>query len=173
MDVAANVLLSAQGDVKLADFGVAAQLHGIRSVRNTFVGTPYWMAPEVIEQSNYDSKADIWSLGVTAMEMANGEPPHADIHPMKVLFLIPKESAPALDKTKFSKDFCEFVGMCLEKDAKKRPTAKELLKHRFIKAAGDCESLMELVERKAQYDENKGRQIKLYEEHMYVSGGYN
>ncbi|RPA72067.1 Pkinase-domain-containing protein, partial [Ascobolus immersus RN42] len=163
---AANVLLSAQGAVKLADFGVAAQLHGIRSVRNTFVGTPYWMAPEVIEQSNYDSKADIWSLGITAMEMANGEPPHADIHPMKVLFLIPKEPAPVLDEEKFSKDFCEFVALCVEKDAKKRPTAKELLKHRFIKSAGKCEGLVELIERRAQYDETKGRQIKLYTDTM-------
>jgi len=163
---AANVLLGMDGRVKLADFGVAAQLTGLKSMRNTFVGTPFWMAPEVIQQEGHDARADVWSLGITAMELANGQPPHANIHPMKVLFQIPKQPAPRLEGSSWSKDFRDFVALCLTKDPDRRPTAKQLLKHRFIRHAGRVEGLQELIQRKQEWESSRGgeRHMKYYAE---------
>ncbi|KMT08913.1 hypothetical protein BVRB_6g136320 isoform B [Beta vulgaris subsp. vulgaris] len=128
-----NILLTEQGEVKLGDFGVAAQLTRTMSKRNTFIGTPHWMAPEVIQESRYDGKVDVWALGVSAIEMAEGLPPRSAVHPMRVLFMISIEPAPMLeDKEKWSLIFHDFVAKCLTKDPRLRPTAPEMLKHKFI-----------------------------------------
>ena len=129
-----NILLTEQGQVKLADFGVSAQLATTMSQRNTFVGTTYWMAPEVILEKQYDGRADIWSLGITAIEMAELAPPHHNLHPMRALFQIPRGPPPTLNKRGgWSAKFDEFVQACLVKDSNLRPQAYQLLQHSFVK----------------------------------------
>uniref|UniRef100_A0A8C1XUP9 non-specific serine/threonine protein kinase n=1 Tax=Cyprinus carpio TaxID=7962 RepID=A0A8C1XUP9_CYPCA len=133
-----NVLLTENAEVKLVDFGVSAQLDRTVGRRNTFIGTPYWMAPEVIAcdenpDATYDFKSDLWSLGITAIEMAEGAPPLCDMHPMRALFLIPRNPAPRLKSKKWSKKFQSFIESCLVKNHNQRPSTEQLMKHPFIK----------------------------------------
>ncbi|XP_036595728.1 nik-related protein kinase, partial [Trichosurus vulpecula] len=132
-----NVLLTENAEVKLVDFGVSAQLDRTAGRRNTFIGTPYWMAPEVIAcdenpDSTYDYRSDLWSLGITAMEMAEGAPPLCDMHPMRALFLIPRNPPPKLKSRKWSKKFLNFIENCLVKNYIHRPSTEVLLRHSFI-----------------------------------------
>uniref|UniRef100_A0A8C5K1X8 non-specific serine/threonine protein kinase n=1 Tax=Jaculus jaculus TaxID=51337 RepID=A0A8C5K1X8_JACJA len=133
-----NVLLTENAEVKLVDFGVSAQLDRTVGRRNTFIGTPYWMAPEVIAcdenpDATYDYRSDIWSLGITAIEMAEGAPPLCDMHPMRALFLIPRNPPPRLKSKKWSKKFIDFIDTCLIKTYLSRPPTEQLLRFPFIR----------------------------------------
>ncbi|XP_044735697.1 serine/threonine-protein kinase mig-15 isoform X2 [Chrysoperla carnea] len=133
-----NVLLTDNAEVKLVDFGVSAQLDRTIGRRNTFIGTPYWMAPEVIAcdenpDATYDNRSDLWSLGITALEMAESQPPLCELHPMRALFLIPRNPPPRLKSKKWAKKFHSFIETVLVKDYHLRPYTEQLLKHPFIR----------------------------------------
>ena len=121
--------------------------------RNTVIGTPYWMAPEVIQEIGYDCVADIWSLGITALEMAEGKAPYGDIHPMRAIFMIPSKPPPSFNQPdKWSPQFTDFVTRCLVKNPEERATAKELLEHEFLKNPNPPECLCALI--------NEARQVR-------------
>uniref|UniRef100_A0A8C1VL16 Mitogen-activated protein kinase kinase kinase kinase 6 n=1 Tax=Cyprinus carpio TaxID=7962 RepID=A0A8C1VL16_CYPCA len=134
----ANILLTERGDVKLADFGVAAEINASVAKRKSFIGTPYWMAPEVAaveRKGGYNQLCDIWAVGITAIELAELQPPMFDLHPMRALMLMSKSSfqPPKLkDKSKWSTEFHNFIKMALTKNPRKRPTAEKLLQHAFV-----------------------------------------
>lgn len=142
-----NILLGTDGSVKLADFGYAAQLTQQKQKRTTIVGTPYWMAPELIRAQAYDQKVDIWSTGIMCMEMCEGEPPYMEFPPLRALFLITTKGVPALkEASKWSKDLQDFLSLCLNKEPDQRPDAATLLKHPFItKAMRDTKQAGELA----------------------------
>merc|ERR1719422_2146290 len=133
-----NVLLTDNAEVKLVDFGVSAQLDRTIGRRNTFIGTPYWMAPEVIAcdenpDATYDNRSDLWSLGITAIEMAEAQPPLCDMHPMRALFLIPRNPPPRLKSKRWNSKFKNFIETSLVKDYHQRPYTEQLLKHPFVR----------------------------------------
>uniref|UniRef100_A0A8C4H310 non-specific serine/threonine protein kinase n=1 Tax=Dicentrarchus labrax TaxID=13489 RepID=A0A8C4H310_DICLA len=148
---AGNILLMLDGDIKLADFGVSAKNNKTLQRRDSFIGTPYWMAPEVVmcetmKDAPYDYKADIWSLGITLIELAQIEPPHHELNPMRVLLKIAKSEPPTLEQPhKWSKDFKDFLKKALDKNPETRPTAAQLMEHPFVRSVTSNRPLRELV----------------------------
>jgi len=174
---AGNILLTSDGIAKLADFGVSAKLQHTLEKKDTVVGSPYWMAPEVIsvqkdKTEGYDMKADIWSLAITAMELAEGKPPLFEIASLRVIFLIPARDPPKLQKPdKWSTEFNEFLSVCLQKNPHDRPSAKELMNHPFILRGIKKQSLLkDLVQetlpalQKAREEKKKEEQKRAAEE---------
>eukprot|EP00834_Sanchytrium_tribonematis_P004141 NODE_188_length_13518_cov_0.721142.p1 type:complete len:631 gc:universal NODE_188_length_13518_cov_0.721142:12240-10348(-) len=163
-----NILLTEDGQVKLADFGVSTQLTRTLAKRNTFIGTPYWMAPEVItsEQQGtyYDHKADIWSLAITAIEMAECAPPMFDMHPMRVLFMIPKMEVPTLKPGKWSNEFKDYLKVSLQKDPDARPEARQLLQHPFVRVQQGAKDIIKQLVEKARQAKKEKAQAKKEEE---------
>ncbi|KAG0181637.1 p21 protein (Cdc42 Rac)-activated kinase [Apophysomyces sp. BC1034] len=150
-----NVLINRIGEVKLADFGYCAQLTEQQPKRTSVVGTPYWMSPEVIKGEGYDTKADIWSLGVLMIEIAQGEPPYIEHPPLRALFLIASNGAPSLQEPhQWSEDFKDFIRLCTTMNPSDRPDAETLSKHPFLSAAGTTEEMIELIEQTQQTDVN-------------------
>uniref|UniRef100_A0A672SH28 Serine/threonine-protein kinase 3 n=1 Tax=Sinocyclocheilus grahami TaxID=75366 RepID=A0A672SH28_SINGR len=162
---AGNILLNTEGHAKLADFGVAGQLTDTMAKRNTVIGTPFWMAPEVIQEIGYNCVADIWSLGITSIEMAEGKPPYADIHPMRAIFMIPTNPPPTFRKPElWSDELTDFVKKCLVKNPEQRATATQLLQHPFIISAKPVTILRDLIteamEMKAKRQQEQQRELE-------------
>lgn len=172
-----NILVNELGECKLADFGVSCEVESSNERRNTIIGTPYWMAPEVLQakdKGGYDAKSDIWSLGITAMELAKGVPPHSDMHPMRVIFKIPHVAPPKLpDPDNWSPAFMDFIASCLIKDFNARPSAEKLLKHEFITSAGPIKIMADLVSRSMseidQFRKQEAVEAKTEEEELLTA----
>jgi len=158
-----NILLNSQGVGKLADFGVSGQLSDTLAKRKTLIGTPYWMAPEVIKEVGYNEKADIWSMGITVIEMAEGRPPYSNMNPMRAIFYIPMNPpAKFTDQSKWPPELNDFLAKCLTVDPAVRPPAKTLLEHPFLKTCPDnYDSILQLMKEQEAVLEKVGREKAL------------
>ena len=132
-----NILVGKDGQIKVADFGFAIQLTKEQKNRKSVVGTPAWMAPELIKKLMYNELVDVWSVGVIAVELAEGEPPFLRLPPLKAMYFISTKDAHRLNKMRFSANYCDFVEKCLEKTVNKRWSINQLLEHPFITQIGD------------------------------------
>lgn len=157
-----NIIFTDQGKVKLADLGIASQLTNTLSKRNTFIGTPHWMAPEVIQESRYDGRVDVWGLGISGIEMAETCPPRWKVHPMRVIFMISRDEPPTLtEPSQWSQEFRDFLHCCLQKEPKQRSTTAELLEHEFIRHVKAEEEVVEsLLPSIRQYREALEKQMR-------------
>jgi len=156
-----NVLLDLQGNVKLADFGYTVQLTQERSVRDTTIGTPYWEAPEVITGDSYGAKADIWSLGIMALEMAEGEPPYLDLPPLTALRLIVIDGIPPMSGQHWSDNFRHFITSMLRVKTSKRATTTELLEHPFLINRAPRTEIREVILLARQYKNQEEAALQL------------
>ena len=139
-----NILLDKRGNTKLADFGVSAELVNTQADKDTFIGTPFWMSPELLQGQKYNRSTDIWSLGITCIEIAEGEPPYSHIHPVRAMFAIKQNPPKSLTRpTLWSSDFNSFVSLCLTLDPLLRPTAHHLLTHPFILNAAKTKAILQ------------------------------
>jgi len=145
-----NILLGLDGTVKVIDFGFCAQLENSNDKRRTFAGSPYWLSPEIITRKAYDSKTDIWSLGILVIEMIEGAPPYLNEAPLKAIYLIASRGKPAIDYSKLSPQLADFIDKCLNIDPEARATATELLQHPFLKCAEPLSSIVPLIKHRAK-----------------------
>ena len=185
----ANILIDEDGYAKLADFGVGVQLTEDENYRSSKKGSPYWMSPQVCNNSYYDTKTDIWSLGITCIELMEGDPPYNDIKPNMVMNLIIKDpptgkklfNKERLDEFKYSKDFVNFVSLCLEVDPDKRPSAEELIQHDFIKKFSKGREIikqlvmyhMDDIEKFREEEEEEMKNENKKDNNYYFNNNYN
>jgi len=142
-----NILLNRKGQIKLADFGFSCQLTKEKSSRNSVIGTPYWMPPEIIGSQDYGTKVDIWSLGIMLIEMAEGEPPYMDYPPLRALFMISTKGIPPFkDPAQWSEELIDFRNLCLTIEPDERPGGEHLLQHSFLKKACNRQDIIRLLE---------------------------
>jgi len=158
-----NILLNSKGAVKIADFGYAAQLTEERSKRQTVVGTPYWMAPELIRGHDYGTKVDIWSLGIMLMEMVQGEPPYMEFPPLRALFLITTKGIPPLTNVNdWSPELVDFFNKCLDKEVESRPSAAQLLEHKFLTTACSDRDFSPIIKEAREAAQRETEDFQIY-----------